>query len=129
MIVDASAMVEWLLRTPTGLRVEARVFSSPVELHAPHLIDIEVAQALRRLARAGTVTDARAAEALDDLADLRIVRAAHEVLLARIWQLRQNLTAYDAAYVALAEALNVPLLTCDPKLRSAPNHRARVEVI
>ena len=129
IVPDASAAIELLLRTPTGSRVEARVFSPRVPLHTPHLIDVEVAQVLRRYVVAGAIAPARGRDALQDLSDMSLIRYSHDVLLERIWQLRDNLTAYDAAYVALAEALDAPLLTCDRKLASAAGHRARVEVI
>ncbi len=84
---------------------------------------------LRRFAAAGAIAFARGKEALEDLRDISLVRYPHVVLLERIWELRDNLTAYDAAYVALAEALDAPLLTCDRKLASPRSHRARIEVI
>ncbi len=77
----------------------------------------------------GVMTPVRSREALQDFAEIALLRYPHDILLERIWQLRNNLTAYDAAYVALAEALEAPLLTCDRKLASAPGHRARVEVL
>jgi len=129
IVLDASAALEWLLETPTGARVEARIFSRAESMHAPHLIEVEVAQVLRRYAAAGAVTASRAREALEDLIDLPLIRYPHDLLLPRVWELRGNLTAYDAAYVALAEALGAALVTCDRKLASAPFHRARVEVI
>ncbi len=129
IVLDASAAIEWLLRTPTGTRVEALIFSRAVSLHAPHLIDVEVAQVLRRYAAAGAMTTSRGHDALQDLQDLPLTRYPHDVLLGRIWELRANLTAYDAAYVALAEALSATLLTCDSKIASAPGHRARVQAI
>jgi predicted nucleic acid-binding protein len=129
IVLDASAAIELLLRTAAGSRVETRVFSPATSLHAPHLIDIEVAQVLRRYAAMGAITPARGEQALQDLRDISLTRYPHDVLLERIWQLRNNLTAYDAAYVALAEALDAPLLTCDRKLSSRASHRARVEVI
>jgi predicted nucleic acid-binding protein len=128
IVVDASATIEMLLRTVTGLRVETRAFSSE-SLHAPHLIDLEVAQVLRRHAAAGIIAPGRGKQALEALRDIALVRYPHQMLWERIWQLRDNLTAYDAAYVALAEALDVPLVTCDRKLASPGSHRARVEVI
>ncbi|MFZ0889498.1 MAG: type II toxin-antitoxin system VapC family toxin [Candidatus Binataceae bacterium] len=129
IVLDASAAIELLLRTSTGSRVEARVFAPGVSLHAPHLIDVEVAQVLRRYVAAGAIAPSRGNDALQDLRDISLIRYPHDVLLERIWQLRGNLTAYDAAYVALAEALDAPLLTCDRKLKSPASHRARVEVI
>ena len=128
IVLDASAVLEWLLQTRVGTRVEARVFSEAATLHAPHLVDIEVAQVLRRYVKKGLITGSRGDQALEDLVDLSLTRYPHDVLLSRIWVLRDNLTAYDAAYVALAEALDAPLVTCDSKIAAAPGHRARVEV-
>ena len=129
IVLDASAAFEWLLETPTGARVDERIFSRGASLHAPHLIDVEVAQVLRRYAALGIVTASRARGALQDLIDLPLIRYAHDLFLPRIWELRENFTAYDAAYVALAEALGAPLVTCDRKIASASLHYARVEVI
>lgn len=129
IVLDASAAVEWLLRTPAGLRVESRLFEKPTEIHAPHLLDVEVAHAMRRLERERALDAVRAAEAMDDLADLALLRHPHDVFLARLWALRHALTAYDAAYVALAESLRAPLVTCDRRLRLARGHAAVVEVI
>ena len=128
IVVDASALVEVLLGTDTGARVEDRLLSGGESLHAPHLLDVEVAQVLRRYAAAGELSPARGREALTDLADFPLHRYSHDVLLPRIWELRQNVTAYDAAYLALAETLLVPLVTCDRRLASAPRHTAKVEV-
>ena len=128
IVLDASAVLEWLLQTRVGTRVEARVFSEAATLHAPHLVDIEVAQVLRRYVKKGLITGSRGDQALEDLVDLSLTRYPHDMLLSRIWALRDNLTAYDAAYVALAEALDAPLVTCDTKIAAAPGHRARVEV-
>jgi predicted nucleic acid-binding protein len=128
IVVDASAMLEVLLRTPAALPIEERLFEGGETLHAPHLIDLEVVQVLRRYAAGDEISAERAREALDDLAAFRLRRWAHEPLTLRIWDLRQNLTAYDAAYVALAEALGACLLTRDRRLASAPGIRARVEV-
>ena len=85
--------------------------------------------ALRRFVVAGAIAPARGEEAVEDLRDLSLVRYPHHMLLERVWQLRDNLTEYDAAYVALAEALDAPLVTCDRKLASPGSHRARIEVI
>ena len=128
IVVDASAAIEMLLRTLTGRRVETRAFSPGESLHAPHLIDLEVAQVLRRHIAAGTIAPGRGQQALEVLRDIALLRYPHSMLLDRIWQLRDNFNAYDAAYVALAEALDAPLITCDRKMAS-PGHRARVEVI
>lgn len=129
VVLDASATIAWLLQTRRGLSVEARIFSREESLHAPHLLDVEVAQALRRYVRAGDLAPARAHEALQDLCDLRLTRYAHAPFLDRVWQLRDNVSAYDAIYIALAEALKTTLLTCDTKLASAPNHHTRIQLI
>ncbi|MGI8785364.1 MAG: type II toxin-antitoxin system VapC family toxin [Acidobacteriota bacterium] len=129
IVLDASAAIEWLLRTPTGGRVEARIFGKAASLHAPHLLDIEVTQVLRRYVTSGVIAPWRGQDALEDFLDLSLSRYPHDVLLGRVWELRGTLTAYDAAYVALAEALDAPLLTCDRKIASASGHHARVEVI
>jgi predicted nucleic acid-binding protein len=129
IVVDASAMTELLLQTQLGSRVEARLFHDRDDLHAPHLLDVEVVQALRRLVRVGDVTAARAGAAIADLTLADVLRHSHVDLLGRAWQLRANLTAYDAVYVALAEALDAALVTCDGPLGAAPGHSARVEVI
>ena len=129
IVVDASAITEFLLQTPLGQRVESRLFRDAEALHAPHLIDVEVLQALRRLARSGDVRPERAQEAFDDLGMLAVRRHPHLDLLSRVWELRENLTAYDAVYVALAEASDAPLVTCDARLASSPGHEARIEVV
>lgn len=128
IVIDASAMLEVLLGTETGARVEDRLLSRGESVHAPHLLDVEVAQVLRRYAAAGELSAERGLEALTDLADFPVHRYSHDILLPRIWELRHNLTAYDAAYLALAETLPAPLLTCDARLASAPRHAAKVEV-
>jgi predicted nucleic acid-binding protein len=128
IVVDASAIVELLLRTEVGLRIEKKVLSVRESLHAPHLLDVEVAQAVRRFAAASRLSPERGQEALADLADLPLNRYPHDMFLPRIWELRHNVTAYDAAYLALAEALKAPLVTCDAKLGSAPGHSAKVQV-
>ena len=129
IVVDSSAVLEVLLATPAGAQVEERIFSPGESLHAPHLLDLEVVQVLRRYSAAGELTPQRAREALNDLADLPISRYPHDLFLFRVWQLRHNLTAYDAVYLALAEALSAPLVTRDARLASAPGHRARIELL
>ena len=129
IVVDASAVLETLLRTPAAAAVEGRLFDSRQTLHAPHLIDVEVAQVVRRYAAAGELDAERGREALADLADFPLLRYPHDLLLQRIWELRNNLTAYDAAYVALAEVLGAPLLTRDRRLAAAPGHHAQVELV
>jgi len=129
IVVDASAILELLLATDRAESVALRALSPGERLQAPHLLDIEVAQALRRLVQFKGITAARAKQALDDFAAFVIERHAHRDLLPRIWQLRSSLTAYDAAYVALAEALDAPVLTCDAKLARSHGHRARIEIV
>ena len=117
MVVEASALLEVLLRTPKA--IEDRLFAPHQTLHAPHLLDVEVAQVIRRYAANGEIDRARGRVALTDLADFPLRRYPHDFLLPRIWDLRNNLTACDAAYVALAEALDVPLLTRDQRLAAS----------
>ncbi|MGH7126182.1 MAG: type II toxin-antitoxin system VapC family toxin [Stellaceae bacterium] len=109
--------------------MERRLFDSRETLHAPYLLDVEVAQVLRRYAAAGEIDRERGRAALADLADFPLHRYPHAFLLARAWDLRSNLTAYDAIYVALAEALDAPLLTRDQRLAGAAGHHARVELV
>ena len=116
IVVDASALLEVLLRTSAAKAVEGRLFDAPQMLHAPHLLDVEVAQVIRRYAAKGEIDNERGRAALADLADFPLRRYPHDFLLPRIWDLRHNLTAYDATYVALAEALDMPLLTRDRRL-------------
>lgn len=129
IVVDASALLELLLQTRLGVRVEARLFSGTDEFHAPHLVDVEITQGLRRLVRTGEVAADRAAEALSDLAAFDLHRHPHLDFVARAWKFRENITAYDAMYVALAEALDAPVVTCDEPLSKTPGHRARIELI
>jgi predicted nucleic acid-binding protein len=128
IVLDASAVVDWLLQTPAGQRVEQRIYARNDTLHTVHLLDVEFAQVLRRLVREGTLARRRAEEAMEDLIAVRVTRYAPVALLPRIWQLRQNLSAYDAAYVALAEELKAPLITRDQKIAAAPGHSATIEV-
>jgi len=129
IVIDASALLEVLLRTKAATAIEKRVFDSRQTLHAPHLIDVEVAHVLRRYASAGEISGLRGREALTDLADFPLLRYPHHILLPRVWALRNNLTAYDAVYVALAEALGARLLTRDQRLAAAAGHRARIELV
>ncbi|HEX7090352.1 MAG TPA: type II toxin-antitoxin system VapC family toxin [Longimicrobiales bacterium] len=128
IVPDASAILELLLRTDAAAAVETRLFAGET-LHAPHVLDLEVAQVLRRYALRGELSARRGAEALADFAALPIERYPHHLFLGRIWDLRANVTAYDAAYLALAEALDAPLVTCDARLAGARGHAARVEVV
>jgi predicted nucleic acid-binding protein len=129
IVIDASALLEALLRTPAAKAVEDRLFAHRQTLHAPHLLDVEVAQVVRRYAANGEIDGERGRLALADLADLPLRRYPHDFLLPRIWDLRNNLTAYDAAYVALAEALDAPLLTRDRRLAATAGHHARIELV
>ncbi len=129
LVVDASALLEVLLNTTSANRVAARLFGSGDTLHAPHLIDLEVAQVLRRYAASDALTPDRGAQALQDLTDFPLIRYPHDLFLPRIWELRHNLTAYDAAYVALAEALEAPLVTRDAALAGTRGHAATVELL
>lgn len=129
IVLDASAAVELLLGTPVGAQVAARLQAEGGPAHAPHLIDVEVASALRRGVARRLVDQTRAAEALEDLGDLAVVRYPHGPLLARVWELRAGLSPYDATYVALAEQLDAPLVTRDARLGRAGGHGARVEVV
>jgi len=129
IVLDASVVLEVLLRMPAGVALEERLFSADETLHAPHLLDVEVAQVLRRYALAGEVGADRCRAALEDLAGFALTRYPHDFLMQRVWELRGNLSAYDAAYVTLAEALEAPLLTRDQRLASAPGHGAQVEVV
>jgi predicted nucleic acid-binding protein len=128
IVLDASAVVELLLGTPRGTAIGARISTSRATVHAPHVVDLEVASAFRALETRRAVSAAAAATALVDLLGLRLTRYAHDPLLSRIWQLRGNLTPYDAVYVALAEHLGATLVTCDRRLAKAPGHLARVEL-
>lgn len=129
IVLDASAVVELLLDTVTGRRVATLIEDAAMGLHAPHLLDVEVVSALRRLVRDGSIDDEEAREAIGDLMALDLQRHSHEALLELAWDLRGNVTTYDAVYVALAEALDATFLTCDSKLARAPGTRMRVELI
>jgi predicted nucleic acid-binding protein len=129
IVLDASALVELLLHTEAGEAVAARVADPSIGLHIPHLADIEVTQALRRYAQIRALQAVEAADALSELHALDLQRHAHEPLLDRVWELRDNLSAYDATYVALAEVLGTIVLTCDAPLSRAPGLSRRVELV
>jgi len=129
IVVDASAVIELLLNTEAGRRVGQRLFTQNESLHAPHLIDLEVAQVVRRYTLGREMTSRRGREVLQDLANLPLTRYPHEPFLFRIWALRDNLTAYDAAYVSLAEVMGAPLLTRDAALAAIQKGRVKVELI
>lgn len=129
IVIDASALVELLVGgTPRAARIATRIEDPAESLHAPHLIDLEVTSVLRTLEARRLISSALATRAITDLLVLDIVRYPHEALVPRIWQLRGNLTAYDAAYIALAENLESPLVTCDGQLAAAPGNRAQIEL-
>jgi len=129
IVLDASAAVELVLRLPLADAVGRRLADPDQAIHAPHLLGVEVAQVVRRYVQRGEVRPERGETALLDLADLDVVHHPHEPLLATMWRLRSNLTAYDAAYVALAEALDAPLLTLDARLARSPGHVAVIDLL
>jgi predicted nucleic acid-binding protein len=130
IVLDASAVIDFILALhPHSARITARVRAEAPNLAAPHLVDAEVAQVLRRFVRSGQVAPARAEQAIDDLGALPLTRYPHGLLLRRAFGLRDNVTIYDGLYLALAEALTAPLLTRDAALASVPGCRARVDVV
>ena len=129
IVIDASAVLELLLLTPKAAQLEALALTSGQQLNAPHLLDVEVTQTLRRLVLAGELPPRRAEQALDDYSQLVIERHSHRDLIKRAWQLKDSLTAYDAIYVALAEALDSVLLTCDGRMARAHGHHARIRLV
>ncbi|WP_301546734.1 type II toxin-antitoxin system VapC family toxin [Gordonia sp. X0973] len=129
MVLDASVVVELLLNLPLAEDVRRRIAASTVQLHAPQLLTIEVLQVLRRRVAAGSTTTEEANRALELFEELDVSYHDHALLARRVWALRGNLTAYDAAYVALAELLDVPLLTADAGLAGAPGNQAQIELV
>ena len=129
IVLDTSAAVELLLNLPLGVRVRERLEEADWHAHAPQLLTVEVLQVLRRRVAAGITTVAAAEEALGLLDDLALSYHEHQMFAPRVWALRANLTAYDAIFVALAEALDADLLTTDARLAHAPGNRARIELI
>ncbi len=127
LVVDTSAVLAALFARPPATGLVERL-ARDGDLHGPHLIDTEVLHSLRRLTITGEISEDRATDARSDFAELALVRYPHHPLSNRVWELRHNLTAYDATFVALAEALAVPLVTCDARLASAPGHQAHVEL-
>ena len=125
VVVDTSAIVEYLLGIEYGEWVAARLDGED-EVHAPHVIDVEVFGVVRRLVGMGRLSPQRAEAALTGLVDLRLVRYAHVPLLGRMWQLRENVSPRDAAFVSLAELLGAELVTTDGRLARAPGIRATV---
>lgn len=129
IVIDASALLEVLLRTPSAEAIEEIAFAPAQILCAPHLVDLEVLQVLRRFELLKEIDARRGRAALNDFAAFRLHRYPHDVLLPRVWALRANLSAYDAAYVALAEALGVPLLTHDAGIARASGVQAQIRVV
>jgi predicted nucleic acid-binding protein len=119
VVVDASALVEYILQTRRSAEVGNIIQSSHNSLHVPALCDVEVTAALRRAVITGVMTEERGREALSDYADLALNRHGHLAVMQRILDLRDNFSAYDATYVALAERLDASLLTCDEALARA----------
>lgn len=130
IVLDASAAVDLLLQIqPNASAVSERLGVAGETLHVPALFDAEVVHVLRRYSLRKELPQARAREALEDLEAMRLARYAYLPLLPRIWQLRDNLSAFDAAYVALAEVLEAPLITSDRKLARTRSHRAHIMVV
>ncbi|MGH3579051.1 MAG: type II toxin-antitoxin system VapC family toxin [Mycobacterium sp.] len=127
IVVDTSALIDAVLARPSKPGLLARL-SEDGDLHAPHLIDVEILHALRRLALTKAVHEARLEDARSDINDIALTRYPLGQLADRVWGLRHRLTAYDAVFVALAEALEVPLITCDRRLARASGHDAHVEM-
>jgi predicted nucleic acid-binding protein len=127
IVLDASAAVELLLGLPRAApQLRARLARAGETVHVPHVFDLEVVAAIRRHALRGALTEQRAQRALRALENLRATRYSHVPLRRRIWELRQNVTPFDAAYIALAVGLDAPLLTVDAALAGAAGARAEV---
>jgi predicted nucleic acid-binding protein len=129
IVLDASAVVELLLDTPAGRRIAILIEDPALAVHVPHLLDVEVVSALRRLVRDDAIDADDAADAIVNLRALDLQRHAHEPLLDRMWELRQNVSAYDAVYLALAEGLEADLVTCDAKLGRGAKARTRIQLV
>lgn len=129
IVLDASAVVELVLNLPLGSQIRERIADPDVALHAPQLLTVEVVAVLRRRVTSGVTTEKQAGAALDLLGDLDVNYHDHQLLVERMWELRANLTAYAAAYVALGELLDAPLVTTDLRLAHAPGNRARVDLV
>lgn len=122
-------MLEVLLSTASAPAVYQRILVDGETIHVPHLLDLEILQVLRRYCMSGDISDERAQQAVADYLDFPLTRYSHDALALRIWELRHNTTAYDAAYVALAEALSAPIITRDRRLATSSGHRAMIEVV
>ncbi len=128
-VVDASTLVDLFIGSPAAGAIFQRLFRERTTLHAPHAIDVEVANAIRKLWRRGLIVDQDVEEIADIYPRIRIERHANGPILHRIWRLRYNITPYDAAYIALAEWLDLPLITRDRRLANSSGHSARIEYI
>lgn len=128
IVVDASAVVDLVCDARGAAKLRERLLANG-NAHAPHLLDIEVAGALRRLAARSEISADRAADALLDAVELPILRYPHRTLIERAWELRAHLTIADGVYVALAELLDAPLVTSDERLARAGGHGATIEVV
>ncbi|MFW6313748.1 MAG: type II toxin-antitoxin system VapC family toxin [Spirochaetota bacterium] len=129
IVADASAVIEILLNTSLAATCRRVILEPEETVCVPHLLDVEVCQVLRRYVRNRQISDHRASVALADLRNLPLSRYGHEPLAGRIWELRHSVSAYDAAYLALAEAVDGPLVTCDARLGRSHGHRAVVRVV
>ena len=129
IVVDASVLIDVVLHIGAADAVKARLLLSSEPVHVPHLIDLEVMQVLRRRTAGGLLAASRGRMAVDYLLNLPLFRHPHDFLLPRVWELRDNISAYDAVYVALAEWLGALLLTRDRRLANAPGHVARIDLV
>ena len=127
IVVDTSAVIAVVAGAAQVLRLKRRL-NDDTDLHAPHLIDVEVLSALRRMLIAGQISELKAETARLHFSELALTRYPHHRLADRIWALRNNITSYDAAFVALSEALDVPLVTCDTRLAASAGHSAKIEL-
>jgi predicted nucleic acid-binding protein len=129
VVADGSALVEYLLRTDLAASLERTIHSPDADLHVPALCDVEVTAGLRRGLLGGALSEERAAEAIDDYLDLPLARHGHQRLLSRVLGLKENFSAYDAIYVALAESLGAELLTADAALAEAARQHSHVVTV
>ena len=129
IVLDASAALELLLNTATGNQIAREIINQDTTLHAPHLIDLEIVQVLRRYVLMNEIPEERAVTAMNHWLQLDVTRYPHEPFMAAIWQYRNNLTAYDAAYVTLAKALSATLVTCDAALTDISRSDRTIKII
>lgn len=129
IVLDASAAADVILKVePKASRIRERMGNSEGGIHVPHIFEIEVLSTLRRHFFSGDLSEEREAEALHDLSTMTLTRHPHTPFIERIWELKENVTAYDAAYIALSETLDAPLITSDGRLARSSGHRARIEL-